>query len=419
MVSEIKIYRNDSIFKVNYLYDKNNLPVLISTYLIQSDESMQPFAQTEIFYQNNLIFQQTDRKWINLKWTDTAFTEFLYHNNNFIRKNKFVIINNDKIPVFSATNEFTNGNLSSNISQKYLSGNISSTQSTTNIYDNKSLILSDLDYKNQLVDSQKIRFVYKYADQQLTESTMQVRNIQNGWMNKSKTNFYYLNIGDSARLVRQKSCMWDNMNKKWINYASIQYAYDDFGNILSETYAHWQTMSWVETLKYAYVYNDLNQLISKKMQRPVYQKWRTVSSVAYNKPTALQLNIESKIDFWGGIAGTNNEENLVFNINGQQQIQKAHKLEISLLANNLVNVEDDKNNFVVYPNPSNGLFYTATAMKPSGYWKVFDAQGKLIQSNLQGNFSGVIDLSGEPAGIYILEAKIDQSVYRKKLIIQK
>jgi hypothetical protein len=188
--------------------------------------------------------------------------------------------------------------------------------------------------------------------------------------------------------------------------------------LTSETFAHWKTMSWVETLKYEYLYNEHYQLLKRNLMKPIYQKWRIVSTIEYQKPSSLQMNVESRFGFWGGNAGDFNSEYIPFGVNGVNQIVKAEKLEISLMANNTSDIFDNQE-FIVYPNPSDGIFYLDTKFKPSDQWKVYDLQGKLIHHHSGNSFTGVIDLRNQPPGVYILESTNNQHTNKQKLIIQK
>ena len=90
------------------------------------------------------------------------------------------------------------------------------------------------------------------------------------------------------------------------------------------------------------------------------------------------------------------------------------------------------NNFIIYPNPSNGIFnlnleasVRPSSVKPSSV-TITDITGKTIYntsalSDLQTCPSGSesqIDLSNHPKGIYFIKIKTNESIYTEKLIIQ-
>lgn len=418
LVSEIKIFRTDSVFKVNYLYDKNHHPVLMSKYLMQPDEIALPFSQTELFKTNNLTSQIVTRNWVNQHWVDTHISEMRYENDNLIHLSRFNITGGNKVPGYTKSVEYINGQQKRLSINHYQSGYIRNTQHVDISYDQNRVLQHEIEYDNLVDDKQKHRYTYKYDGELLIESVLQSLHSDGLWRNKSKTSYNYLNFNGVSKLVRQKTSMWDSMNSKWINYAIVLYDFNTEGDLVSETFAHWKTMSWVETLKYEYLYNDNQQLLKRNLLKPIYQKWRIVSTIDYQMPSSLQMNVESRFGFWGGNAGDFNSENIPFNVNGVNQIVKAEKLEISLMANNTIDISDNQG-FVVYPNPSDGIFYINTKIKPSDQWKVYDLQGKLIHYHSGNSFTGVIDLRNQPPGVYILESTNNQQTNKQKLIIQK
>lgn len=78
----------------------------------------------------------------------------------------------------------------------------------------------------------------------------------------------------------------------------------------------------------------------------------------------------------------------------------------------------------IYPNPSNGIFMiniekTGTA---DVIIKVFDLTGRAIYLSdrglIEGNYESIIELSNQPAGIYLMEVLVDGERLRKQLLIQ-
>ena len=94
------------------------------------------------------------------------------------------------------------------------------------------------------------------------------------------------------------------------------------------------------------------------------------------------------------------------------------------------------NNFLIYPNPSNGIFTIETS-KPVPLQREFlnfsiskivisDITGKIIYSSKFQNFSNLqpvplqreIDISNQPAGIFFINIQTETGIYTEKLIIQ-
>jgi hypothetical protein len=81
-----------------------------------------------------------------------------------------------------------------------------------------------------------------------------------------------------------------------------------------------------------------------------------------------------------------------------------------------LNIEKNKQEFVVYPNPSNGILNYST-QKPLSGFAIVDMTGKRIF--LRPNATGQIDLSLFNPGIYILVATTAEGeVYRTQLVLK-
>jgi hypothetical protein len=72
---------------------------------------------------------------------------------------------------------------------------------------------------------------------------------------------------------------------------------------------------------------------------------------------------------------------------------------------------------MVYPNPSNGRFNVMMPNLNEGSFKVFDATGRAVRSGLL-NSENVIDLSGNKAGIYLLQLKVGDKTTVTRLMVK-
>ena len=72
---------------------------------------------------------------------------------------------------------------------------------------------------------------------------------------------------------------------------------------------------------------------------------------------------------------------------------------------------------MVYPNPSNGKFYVMMPNLNEGSFKVFDATGRAVRSGLL-NSENVIDLSGNKAGIYLLQLNVGNKTTVTRLMVK-
>lgn len=74
---------------------------------------------------------------------------------------------------------------------------------------------------------------------------------------------------------------------------------------------------------------------------------------------------------------------------------------------------DKESQFIIYPNPSNAIFYLKSSRAAN--IKVFDLLGHLILTKSDMK-EGLIDLNNYIDGIYIIELEIDRAINRKRLI---
>ncbi len=74
----------------------------------------------------------------------------------------------------------------------------------------------------------------------------------------------------------------------------------------------------------------------------------------------------------------------------------------------------------IWPNPNNGLFtITMSHEVPFLDCSVYNSLGRLVYHNRFGrNSTFVIDLTGQPAGVYYLQANDDKNIHRQKVLIR-
>lgn len=80
--------------------------------------------------------------------------------------------------------------------------------------------------------------------------------------------------------------------------------------------------------------------------------------------------------------------------------------------------EKNNQNFNIYPNPSNGIFYFNVSNIDIKEMFLYDYSGKIIKK-IEDFSSNKIDLSSIDSGIYLIKIVSDNSIESKKIIIQK
>ena len=85
---------------------------------------------------------------------------------------------------------------------------------------------------------------------------------------------------------------------------------------------------------------------------------------------------------------------------------------------NVKNIEKDKNNFIVFPNPSDGIFEFKENYSSIKQIKVYDFMGKIVK--VFNDFkTNQIDLSILNNGIYHLEIENDLGISFQKIVVNK
>ena len=86
---------------------------------------------------------------------------------------------------------------------------------------------------------------------------------------------------------------------------------------------------------------------------------------------------------------------------------------------------EDAAAFAVFPNPSNGISTLTFENESRGALnvRVYDLQGRLILAQDKPNFDGYyeeeINISNQPAGIYLVELSLNGKKYTKELVIAR
>ncbi|HXD93040.1 MAG TPA: T9SS type A sorting domain-containing protein [Bacteroidia bacterium] len=77
----------------------------------------------------------------------------------------------------------------------------------------------------------------------------------------------------------------------------------------------------------------------------------------------------------------------------------------------------NKTTYLLYPNPSNGVFIIETNTSDKQALQIFDVTGKIVLSQ-NINSKTNIDASGLDNGIYFIQVKTNENTYTQKVIVQ-
>jgi hypothetical protein len=419
LVTQVKVIDTDTTFRFFYFYDNNNNKVLETKYFLQNDNQWKRLSQTEWIYNDNKCVIQREKIFRNTDWVNNHEINFTYEDGLLISERHSKYVNGMLVDYKLITISYDN-NLIVNRKEFYF-------------VDNKWLLkgITENTYQNNLPETTVIKKIGQNISENLdlkltseynsenllTKQTFTEKSIDNIWINKSKTDWYY---HPDKKISSQRSKVWNSQLSTWENSSMIEFTYNVDGKIASETFFFWKTMFWERVLKYIYEYSSDGKLIRKVMQMPIYRQWRDFSSIDYSNFNGSKPNqMETKLTFWGN-KGTLLSTNIPFIFNDETEIRKGNQIIISYekIDNTDISTLAQKNEFsiAVYPNPSEDEFYFNPEEYNSKSWLVYDMNGKIVKQSSMSEKTGVIDLSNFTEGIYLLRVITPKNVLTQKLI---
>lgn len=416
LVTEVKIYDNDTIYKLKYIYDNEKKVLETKSYL--ENELWINLSQTEWYFNDDVCEKQVERIFKTNTWIDNYTIEYQTINNKTTEIHKS-LTNGVLVEIKKIESEKNNNHI---ITQKdYLKQNNSWVLSifTENVLINNHINTSTTTiYPSPTTTRQfKSSFDY-YAVGKLKSQVLQERNNEETWQNTQMFMWYYL--PDTNLIASQRSKIWDSINGKWENKELSINSYNSDNKLIVETNYFWKSMFWAYDVKYEYLYDEAGSLVSKSLSLPIYNKWRNTTVINYtNTLNSKEQKIESVYGFWGGNAGEYVSTYTPFMFNDELVIQKAKKINVLYTENDKTtnfNLDKNNQNFIrVFPNPSDGIFYFDTQKYNVKFWTLYNAQGSIVKEMNTLNHTGVIDITEMPQGIYIIKATTQNELLSQKL----
>ncbi len=419
LITEVQVTDTDSTYRYLYYYNDYKEKTLETKYVLKGDEWVRR-NQTEWLYSNGLCTLQRMNRWNNNNWETFYHIIYEYSNGNLIKVTHQNVVNGNTILISKSECSYNQHLLTNKTDYNWSGDYWIKTLNTDYLYNEKDLAEQITIYRYSsgfLSGVSKINFSYndsaKVINQLFSEKT------DTSWVNVTKSETYYLPDGKIKSSEIQKS--WDKTSNKWVNSQNVFYTYDSANRLTEELYQSWKNVFWENELQYRYEYNSDGAVLKKETCLPVYDDFRTVSSINYTdfKYSRASL-IKSNIEFWGGDAGTVISTFIPFQFNQETIIRKAGQIKISYIPVSDTGISNVKNNLSgeirVYPNPSKGIFYFDSQQVDVNQWLVTDLSGKTLMRKNQQERSGVIDLGDFNQGIYLLYVVTPQGVRVQKLI---
>jgi len=396
----------DVLLETKYLQSENNN----STWLRQS--------QTEWFYLSGVTIQQ-QRVFENGAWRNTASVEIRYNSfGNKQEKITYDYISGVRTRIKRVVYE-NPGNAQSPI-REYIYQNgvpqlsIVHSFSTNRIYEGLVIQQNSAVYENGIIDfTIALLTTYHITSGKQLASVARINTV-----NTDSTTWFY---NETGRLISQRSKRWSERGEYWVNSQRIDFEYNANGNLIAENFLQWSGMHWQNIYRYEFQYEN-NVQVRRTLQTHLHRDWRDLISIHYGDfHNGRAREIWSEFNFWGGNAGELTTSHIPFMFNDEMTIRRAERIRVSyddLPTNGGVGTDINNPNLAirVFPNPSDGIFYLSTETHEIVSWKVFSPIGQMVKQHVQRFHTGVIDLTGLPKGIYILQVETTVGTQQQRLI---
>ncbi len=311
---------------------------------------------------------------------------------------------------FNALTYDVNGNLTKVLGQNWSNNTWVNANESDYTYDANGNQLTDIEYYTwtgtKWVSGSK--YNYTFTGGQMTEEIDQNWDtLTNTFINLNKTDFTYTSgklSGGTAykwngttwianqNIINVVWYQWNgNLNNSkmgsytsqfpngsgWKDSLRITFTYDSHGNTIDNLREAKPTTTWITSSEYKFIYQyDANNNITQQIE----QDW-------VDATTGVRNSYRSDFSNYQGFTSTG-----------------------------ITQINSSKNDFVIYPNPSNGIIYLQTSNECK--IDVYNIVGEKVYQSAIINHQSAIDLSMQPKGIYFIQLSDGNSVVNKKVVVQ-
>ena len=413
LVTELKIYNNDTTFRHQYIYENQHNKVLETVSFQIPGLQWENFQQSEFIYSDNVLVTRLLKKWMDGNWKTTYRYDYSDYTANYRTEIQTVVDGADQYPVHKSN--VVRQNDSTLIFSEF-SNSTSGWQLISekkNIVRNSFLISSEVNYYNNGVSLLRYKNSYTYNAQGLISEMLTEKDVNGVLENEKLINWYYKKGTNMVSSQRVK--LW-SPEIGWENNQMQVYTYNSDNKQETEINYLWRTEFWEKQNKLEFLYDSVGKLKCRKLYIPKYHQWRNTVSVNYvPNVTENKIEISSVYGFWGGNAGELVTSFIPLDINNELVLQKAKQITVQYSDYNDITQNTASKTLKVYPNPSDGIFYFDANMCSAKGWVVLDMSGKIIREKQLTEMTGVVDISDMPKGLYILKINTNEQIYTCKL----
>ena len=416
LITDVYTHDNDTSFRYSYIYNQGQMRVEMKYY--QDGVNWLPLSQTEWVFKNNLCATHIEQTYKNSGWETTYQIAYTYDGEKISSETHSIFVSSIATPIRRVDYSY-----SQSLPDRKTVYSLSGMQETmieqsdyTYTESNRLQSITQTLFNAGAATHQYI-FKHTYNSRNQTDSILlQERTLPDEAKNSELITYNYISGSDLVRFQRNQR--WNPATKEWINTQKLHCEYIG-DRLVRETYQKWDIQFWRNELCYDYSYSSEGLLSAKTMSKSIYQQWRSIISIDYSYlPEPGECHIEAKYDFWGGVMGEYVSTYIPFLFNGEMVQKKAKTIDFAYQPPGTT-TNDMAIAITIYPNPSDGIFYFDTQQHNVLSWTVCDVDGRVLKSQMQTYYSGIIDITDLKKGIYILSAITDKGVVSQKLVKNK
>ena len=419
LITELSVFDSVTTYRYTYLY-KNQGNKVLETKYYQKDNVWVRILQSEWLYQGNQCVALRERIFKNNEWFIAYTIDYEYINGFKVSEMHSTYTNAIINPFRKISYLYSLSVLTSKSEYYWNNGNWTLSQINDYTYGTNGKLESDssLVYQSGSISNQLLSTYSYNPEGNLVSQLLRQKEGSNSWGNLEFINWYYK--PGTSLVLAQRNKKWILDTSTWENTQNMEYHYNVSNLLESETCQRWKTMFWDNDIRYDYIYDNQGQQVKKILSLPIYHKWRGIISINYLDFTGSKPNLmESKFEFWGGNAAELTTSYIPFIFNNEMVIQKGKRILISYLPDTITSADiyiNSKNLVQVYPNPSNGIYYIDSQKYNVSSWTISDLKGRILKKQFQPIFTGVIDITNLPIGIYILKVITPDTQLTQKLL---
>lgn len=422
LVKELNVLNNDTTFHHVIIYDGDGKKVLQTAYY-QEGVNWVRDSQTEWFYTSGNCTKQIERKWKAPKWITTYTIDYSY-NKGLLSS----VINTEHdgvnaTPLTKVEYHYTipAGLMLYKYHYQWEKGDWNLKRQDTYLsYSNQIPAKIQIDlYKADTIASQYLSSsIYNTQGQPVSQVLKSRLAPASSWTNQDSTNWYYQS--DASTLLSIRSKTWDTTMVMWENSHRTDYVYHSAKQVKTQTCYKWNKVSWQNDMQYVYDYDANGNKLSCKQYSSIFNEWRSIGTILYaDYQSGMATKIKSQYEYWGGTPNELVATYIPFQFNDEVVIQKAKTIELKFVqevVDTTTSVDSVLKPITVYPNPSNGIYYIASALGTFDSWQISNTQGQVVRTQPVYSETMVIDITDLPSGVYYFTGFFENVKYFQKLI---